>query len=112
MQFIVRLPDLIIGNLTEQSASFCFLQVDISFIGDGDVGMHEITRQGMVLGHGPAVLQTIDRIPMPVLVRRLMWKIGGLIQNIQAAVRHINRSQSVGGFTKHFLLPEAGRAGF
>jgi hypothetical protein len=39
MQFIVRLPDLIIGNLTEQSASFCFLQVDISFIGDGDVGM-------------------------------------------------------------------------
>jgi hypothetical protein len=41
-----------------------------------------------------------------------MRKIGGLIQNIQAAVRHINRSQSVGGFTKHFLLPEAGRAGF
>ena len=106
MQFIVRLPDLIIGNLTEQFPSFCFLQWTYRS------SVMAMLACLMVLGHGLAVLQTIDRIPMPGLVRRLMRKIGGLIQNIQAAVRHINRSQSVGGFTKHFLLPEAGRAGF
>jgi hypothetical protein len=68
LQFVGMLRCLMLGNFAQQFRPLRFLQVDVAFIRDRNVGMHEIPRQGMILCHSLAALQAVDRVSAPILL--------------------------------------------